>query len=155
MKKLGLIVMVILGAFSVNAQEIFKTVENSSVQVNEWTTYAVDGVGNAKVVDMDLSLSDSIVEFTIYLSFYEVDTSGTFSVIPRSGMNADREDFFKGVKAAIAAQGVSEPNLTPAANEQTNSIMRAMLSGTRDQKYAAYNAILTGYGAPLLPLDEQ
>ena len=145
MKKLTAILF--LFAFTANAQEVFKTVPNSLVTI-DYSSYRIDGV-SGKVVEMPLTLKDSMA-YTIYLEFYRADSLGNFVAIPRSAMNADREDFEQGVRAAV-------PSGTPDSfgNTQWNNIMKAMIAGTREEKWSAYNAIMSGYGAALKPLNEQ
>jgi hypothetical protein len=145
MKKL--IVLFLLFAFATNAQIIFKTQPNSLITV-DFSSYRIDGV-SGRVVEMPLNLSDSIA-FTVYLEFYRADASGNLVTIPRSGMNADRVDFTKGVSAGLAA------NATAAmVKNAVNNVMKAMLTGSPIEKWAAYNAIMSGYGAALLPLSGQ
>jgi hypothetical protein len=128
-------------------KEIFKTVPNSLITI-DYSSYVIDGV-SGKVVEMDLTLSDKI-EYTIYLVFYRADSEGNLVEIPRSAMNADRTDFEKGIKAAV-------PEGTPdsVVESQVNNIMKAMLTAYPSDRWEAYNSILMGYGASLLPLAEQ
>ena len=144
MKKVLLFLMF---AFAANGHEVFTTVPNSLVTI-AYSSYRIDGV-LGKVVEMPLTLKDSMA-YTIYLEFYRADSSGNFVAIPRSAMNADREDFEKGVRAAV-------PVGTPDSfvNTQVNNIMKAMIAGTKEEKWGAYNAIMSGYGARVLPLVEQ
>jgi hypothetical protein len=146
MKKL-ISILFLFTFITANAQEIFKTVPNSLVTI-DYSSYRIDGVAG-RIVEMPLTLTDSMV-YTIYLEFYRADTSGNFVAIPRSAMNADRADFDKGVRAAV-------PNGTPDSfvNSKVNNIMKAMIAGTAAEKWQAYNAIMTGYGAALKPLNEQ
>lgn len=146
MKKL--IVLFLFAALSATAQDaIFKTVPSSTITI-DFSSYVIDGV-SGRVVQMPLTLADSM-SFTVYLQFYRKDAAGQFVKIPRSEMNADREDFEGGIRAASPV-GITEEQI----NAIVDNIMRAMVAGTPAEKWQAYNAIMSGYGAPLLPLAEQ
>jgi hypothetical protein len=146
MKKL--IAILFLFAFSTaNAQEVFKTVPNSLITI-DYSSYQIDGV-SGKVVDMDLTLKDSMA-YTTYIRFYRLNLEGNFVEIPRADMNADRIDFEKGVRASVPS-GTSDS----VVNTQVNNVMKAMLTASPSGKWAAFNSILMGYGASLKPLNEQ
>jgi hypothetical protein len=148
MKKVIGLAFVLFMSFSAQAQEVFKTDAASLVEMDSGVMFKIDAV-KGKVVDMDLSLTDSMA-FKIYLVFLKRTSDSTLAEIPQSGMNADREDFYRGVKANMPV-GTDESTI----NATVNGVMKAMLAGSPAEKWGAYNAIMSGYGAPLLPIGEQ
>jgi hypothetical protein len=131
----------------VAAENIMKTVENSTVRIGK-KSFEIDAV-SGHVTHMDLTLKDTVA-YQIYLSFYEKTDDGQYVEIPGSEMNADRDDFTLGVKKGLPV------NASAATIKATvNAVMTGMIAGTPTQKWGAYNAVMTGYGAPLLPLAQQ
>lgn len=131
----------------VAAENIMKTVENSTVRIGK-KSFEIDAV-SGHVTHMDLTLKDTVA-YQIYLSFYEKTDDGQYIEIPGSEMNADRDDFTLGVKKGLPV------NATAATIKATvNAVMTGMIAGTPTQKWGAYNAVMTGYGAPLIPLAQQ
>lgn len=135
------------GTITVTSEYVIKTVENSTVKIGA-KSFEIDAV-SGKVVQMDLTLKDSMA-YQIYLVFYEKDANGNFTEIAGSEMNADRDDFTLGVKKVL-------PTNTSASTLKAtvNQVMGAMIAGTPTQKFNAFNSVMTGYGAPLLPLAQQ
>lgn len=131
----------------VRAENIMKTVENSTVRIGK-KSFEIDAV-SGHVTHMDLTLKDTVA-YQIYLTFYEKTDDGGYIEIPGSEMNADRDDFTLGVTKGLPS------NASAATIKATvNAVMTGMIAGTPTQKWGAYNAVMTGYGAPLLPLAQQ
>jgi hypothetical protein len=136
-----------MGQPNVAAENIMKTVENSTVRIGK-KSFEIDAV-SGHVTHMDLTLKDTVA-YQIYLSFYEKTDDGQYVEIPGSEMNADRDDFTLGVKKGLPV------NASAATIKATvNAVMTGMIAGTPTQTWGAYNAVMTGYGAPLLPLAQQ
>lgn len=149
---IGVLVFLVVGISAnkikqANNGNVIKVVENSVVEIGK-KSFEIDGV-SGHVTHLPLTLKDS-ADYQIYLTFYEKDDAGNFVEIPLSAMNADRDDFTAGVKKVLPA------NASAATIKATvNSVMNGMIAGTASQKWSAYNSVMTGYGAPLLPLNQQ
>ena len=125
----------------IGSAQIMETDQPDSIVEIDNTIYKIDGVSGL-AGNIVLYPTDS-VNFTIYLQFHKKQDS-SWVEIPRSAMNADWYDFVKGVKAA-APPGTPD-NIIYA---QVQQLMRGMIAGNKQEKLQAYNAIMTGYGAPL------
>jgi hypothetical protein len=127
---------------------IMETENPNSLVELENVAFRIDGVSGS-AFNIKLFPTDS-VDYTVILHFYSRKNDSTaFSIIPQSSMNADWHDFKKGVLAVV-------PDNTPDSevNSQVQTLMRNMIAGTKEQKFDAYNAIMTGYGSPLKAMFE-
>jgi hypothetical protein len=133
---------VISNAQSSTGDGIMETETPRALVELENVAFRIDGVSGS-AFNIKLFPTDS-VDFTVIMHFYSRQNDSTFVLIPQSSMNADWHDF---KLAALALAPVGTPDSD--VNSQVQLLMKAMIAGNMQEKFDAYNLIMTGYGAPL------
>lgn len=99
--------------------------------------------------DVAVSLDPTNIQLTFSFQFFDEDFTPVYAV------NAQRIDVVNKIKNKMKALNLEEDELTLQANSAADTIFRAMLAGTAEQRYAAMSQFAEAYGLTLLPLEKQ
>jgi hypothetical protein len=125
---------------------IIKTHIKPQSQIGE-ADYSIVAV-RGRIYDVALSTADTGLEASFYFEF--LAENGSVKQIKE----ANRESIFKGIYNMLP-DTLSDDGKETKANEETDKVIKAILAGTKTQRYAAMAAFAAAYGLVLLPLAEQ
>lgn len=101
-----------------------------------------------RIFDLEVSLKDTELQASFYFEFLDEKKS----VVNQT--NATRNSIFSGVISQLPSS-LTDEQKTAQANQLTDQTIKAIIAGTKEQRFAAMSSFAKSYGLTLLPLSEQ
>lgn len=112
--------------------------------------YSICGI-RGRISDIPVTLNNTKLEGLFYFEFLDDNENVVDS------RNAHRTELVNTFKKGILAKGTTtdEQVAEESANTAVDNIYKAILGGTKGQRYAAMTQFAKGYSMDLLPIEEQ
>lgn len=101
-----------------------------------------------RIFEVDVTLEDTNIQASFFFDF--LDDKG----VSVNQVNANRNSVFSGVLKSLP-ETLDEETKKSKANETTDKILKAILAGSKKERYEAMSLFSKAYGVTLLPLEQQ